>query len=197
MLVLPLYKQLCHKQLSVRLGPLLGSGNDGECYSIVGDPNKVLKLSIIFDLPQNRMGVRFQRLQQALDYVIKHQPEAYARVYEQVYLGTSLIEEKKFILYSYLMEKLLKISEDETKVFHTILSHEDRGITKNYSSAKIEKILSGLSRGLDFDAEKIILFCDNIRKVPVAHLDMHNRNIMKNEIGIFKLVDLDKIELEK
>jgi len=58
-------------------------------------------------------------------------------------------------------------------------------------------MLQGMSRGLDFDAEKVTLFCNNIRTAPVSHLDIHVRNIMKNDTGDYKLIDLDRIELEK
>ena len=57
-------------------------------------------------------------------------------------------------------------------------------------------MLDGMAQGLDFSAEKVRLFCDNIRKVPAHHLDIHVRNIMKNDLGEFKLIDLDRVVLE-
>ena len=72
----------------------------------------------------------------------------------------SLFSNKLFILHYYIMEKLYTISEDEYKVFHTILSHEDREIKKNWSRKKIEETIKGLSLGLDFDKDKVLSFCD-------------------------------------
>jgi hypothetical protein len=146
----------------------------------------------------------YQQIQKVLDHLMLTHPDAYARVYEHGYLGTYSRKaehwrsgKQNFIIYYYIMEKLRKISEDETKVFHTILSHEDRGIDKNFSLEKIGEMLEGMARGLDFDAEKVTLFCNNIKRAPLSHLDIHVRNIMKDDVGDFKLIDLDRIELEK
>ena len=92
------------------------------------------------------------------------------------------------------MEKLLKISEDEAKVFHSILSHEDRGIFKNFSTDKVKKMLHGMQRGLDFDLQKIMLFYEALQNPQILHLDIHPRNIMKDENNNFKLIDLDRLQ---
>jgi thiamine kinase-like enzyme len=90
------------------------------------------------------------------------------------------------------MEKLNKISEDEKKVFHSIMSHEDQNLHKNFSMSKIKNMLQGLSMGLDFDASKIIIFCENLRSTVIHHNDIHPRNIMKDNFGNFKLIDFDR-----
>jgi len=55
----------------------------------------------------------------------------------------------------------------------------------------------GMAAGLDFDAEKVMLFCENIRTAPIIHEDTHARNIMKNDDGDFRLIDLDSISVLK
>jgi serine/threonine protein kinase len=204
MFVWSLCRQFCPEKLPVQPEQRLGDGADGEVLSIVGDSEKVLKLGILYERHDYGMLNYYKQIKRVLEYFITAQPHAYVHVYEQGYLGTYTRPmaawrkgEQKFIIYYYIMEKLDKISDDESKVFHSILSHEDRGIDKNFSSEKIKKMLEGMASGLDFDAEKVTLFCDNIRNTPISHLDIHPRNVMKDKMGNFKLIDLDRIELEK
>ena len=204
MFVLSLCRQFCPDKLPVQPGIRLGEGADGEVLSIVGEPNRVLKLGIFYERHDGSMLSYYKQIQKALDYLILTQPDAYARVYVHGYLGSYSRKmeywrtgQQSFIVYYYIMEKLKKISDDESKIFHSILSHEDRGINKNFSLEKIGEMLEGMGRSLDFDAEKVTLFCNNIKKAPISHLDIHVRNIMKDDTGNFKLIDLDRIELEK
>jgi serine/threonine protein kinase len=150
---------------------------------MANDPNRVIKFCQATDLDQYDLTAA------VLDSLISNPLPAYARVYMR---GYRKFESKGYVLYYYVMEKLLPISEDELKVFHTILSHEDRNIEKNYTSSELEKILRGLRRGLDFDAEKVKFLSDAIRISPIKHLDIHPRNIMKNATGDFKLIDFDR-----
>jgi len=203
MFVLSLCRQFCADWIPPNLGERLGSGADGEVFSLTDDPQKVLKLGIIYEHHDGELFAYYNEIDRVLNYLIKTQPAAYAHVYEHGYLGFYSREMpywrkgiQKFVIYYYTMERLRKISEDESKVFHSIISHEDRGIKKNFSSEKIAEMLQGLGRGLDFDAEKIKLFCNNINEAVPHHLDIHIRNIMKDESNNFKLIDLDRIELE-
>jgi thiamine kinase-like enzyme len=102
---------------------------------------------------------------------------------------------QRYVLYYYIMEKLQKITEDEHKVFDSLVSHEDRGKKKNFTPAKVKEMLQGLRKGLDFDAQRVTFFYDNFNKSPVAHLDIHPRNIMKDAAGNFKLIDFDRAEI--
>lgn len=164
----------------------LGDGADGEVFVLAEEPNKVIKFCIAFEVPLESGKV--------LRYLIDNPALTHARVYEYVYLG-HMFEHRDCYLYYYTMEKLLKISEDEKKVFHSIMSHEDRNADKNFSSFKVKKMLDGLSTGLDFDAGRVIFFYDNCRKTQVDHLDIHVRNIMKDDAGNFKLIDFDRANL--
>jgi hypothetical protein len=204
MYVMSLCRQFCPEKIPVKTGERLGDGADGEVLEIVDEPNKVLKLGIFYERHDKGFLKYYKQIQAVLDYMMLVRPPAYVRVYEHGYLGSYARSmpawksgKQSFIIYYYIMEKLLKISEDERKVFHSILSHEDRGIEKNFSLEKIREMLEGMGRSLDFDAEKVTLFCDNIRGASIWHLDLHVRNIMKDSMGDFKLIDLDRIELEK
>lgn len=200
MLVHSLCQQLCPDKLPVQPVERLGDGADGELLSIQSQPDKVIKLSVIYDHPTRELKV-YQQIKQVLDYTIANQPLAFVRVYEHGYLGTYARKvagdrgSQEFLIYYYIMEKLEKITRDEEKVFHSILSHEDCGIEKNYSPEKITKMLQGMSLGLDFDAEKVMLFCNNLRLSRILHQDFHHRNVMKDSDGNFKLVDMDRAKI--
>ena len=205
MFVLSLCRQLCPDKIPYKPDIRLGEGADGEVLSLVGDEDKVMKLGILYEQRgTNTFERSYQHIQDVLSFFQQKQFDAYTRVYEYGHLGFYTRKNvsfrngtQRFGIYYYTMEKLEQISEDEAKVFHSILSHEDRGIEKNYSPDEVREMLRGMSSGLDFDVEKVTLFYENIRSAPVSHLDIHVRNIMKNRLGDFKLIDLDRIELEK
>lgn len=197
-----LWKCYCKDSLPVKIDACCGYGADGEIFSIVGEPNKVIKVSVLFDNINNSdMIIRYKQIEDIFECVITTKPCVYVNVYEYGYLGAysrgvpSWDGEQKFIIHYHIMEKLRKISEDESKLFHSIISHEDSGIIKDFSLRKIRKILKGLTLGLDFDAEKVILFCDNIMSSTIKHNDIHPRNIMIDVDGNFKLIDLDRCKL--
>jgi serine/threonine protein kinase len=184
----------------------LGDGADGEVLTIEGQPDRVIKLGVIYEYPGHQQLDIYHQIQQVLDYVMTVQPFAYVHVYEHGYLGIYSRQvhvpprgraKQDFLLYYYIMEKLSKITEDEKKVFHSIISHEDRGVEKNYSAEKIAEMLQGMSRGLDFDAEKVILFYRNLYKAKIDHQDLHPRNIMRDANGDYRVIDLDRCGLIK
>ena len=199
--VLSLCQEFCPDKLPVEIGDRLGDGADGEVLDIVGEPDKVIKLGILYEYSTDNMVDRLYSIYEVIDHIIWSQPRPCVRVYKHGCLGmysrpNNVMGEEKFIVYYYTMDKLAKLSGDEKKVFHSILSHEDRGIEKQYSSQKIDEILKGLSAGLDFDAKKVRLFCDDIESCGIIHGDLHPRNIMKTSGGDFKLIDLDRCSIK-
>lgn len=184
------------------IGNEIGIGADGQVFSLQNEDDKVIKFCVKFDHNNCSLKNEYKKVNNILFYLSTKKPIAYAHVYEYGYLGEysrSLYDgsSQKYILYYYVMEKLNKISEDEKKVFHSLLSHEDRNIKKNFSLLKIKQMLSGLSLGLDFNSEKIILFCENLKKIDIYHNDIHPRNIMKDKDNNFKLIDFDRCILNK
>lgn len=196
MLVLNVCKQVCPEKLNFNISHRIGDGADGEVFEL--QDGKVLKLCIYYDWGES---FSFENLEKVFSLLKNTNCDPFAKVYDFSYLGQ--YERKlydgnlqKYYLYYYVMEKLEKISEDEKKVFHSILSHEDRNIKKNFSILKIKKILHGLNMGLDFDMEKVILFCEQILKCKIYHKDMHPRNILKDKNNNFKLIDFDRCEIK-
>lgn len=194
-----LCQDLCPELIPVQISSRLGDGADGEVFEILNSTDKVIKFSILYEY-SNPIDKEFERISNVLDFLQRTHPDTYAQVYENKKLIKSSRKTvsglQDYILYYYIMEKCFKISDDEKKVFHTILSHEDRGIKKNYLDHEVKKILHGLSLGLDFDMKKIFSFYQSFQKVLINHSDIHPRNIMKDKLGNFKLIDFDRGELK-
>lgn len=187
----------------------LGYGADGVVYDLKNDSG-VVKFSVLYDnFEQKSLKDKYNDIINIINYIISKKPQFFCEIFEFKDLGFSsrdfltyvdnkeLKIKQNYILYCYKMEKLNKISEDESKVFHTIVSHEDSNKIKKYSSSKIKEILKGLSRGLDFDFEKVILFVDNINKSNIIHCDIHPRNIMKDNYNNYKLIDFDRSKIKE
>lgn len=201
MQVLSLCEKDCpdHIPYSDSLGKEVGAGADGQVFEIK-DSNKVIKYCVLYENYSKDLSYEFEKITQSICYIRDYKPSICARVYDFSFLayGSRKIFNglnQKYIIYYYTMEKLYKISEDEKKVFHTILSHEDRGIVKNFSEEKLRETLFGLSRGLDFDGDRVILFYNNLKNFSIRHLDIHVRNIMKDSKGNFRLIDFDRVEI--
>lgn len=187
--------------LPFKLGQCLGSGADGVTFEL--DEQRVLKLSVLFnwdDLYDQKIG----QITKVFDYMLSNECKAFCKVYDFEILGRysrSLLNDvniqQEYILYFYEMEKLTKISEEESKVFHTILSHEDRGLDKKYTLRLLENTLNGLSYSLDFEIHKVLEFYNNLQSSKIEHLDIHPRNIMKNKNGQFFMIDFDRCALKE
>ena len=113
MLVKSLCKQFCPEKIPVQLGNLISGGADGELFSIVNEPNKVIKLSVLFNRDERGIHNMYKQVQGVLDYIINTQQNAYVRIYEHGYLGSYSRHiahwgEQEFIIHYHIMEKLLK-----------------------------------------------------------------------------------------
>lgn len=193
--VLPLFWKFCPTRIPYKLGERLGSGVDGEVFEIARS-GQVIKFCILQESEGDDVNTLYSKtIDPILTSLVSRPVNVFARVYAYENMGTFYYQNKKFILYYYTMDKLEDITEDEKKVFHTIVSHEDRGIVKNFSVEEVREILRGLSRGLDFDEKKIIFFYENLKRTSINHTDVHVRNIMKDRSGNFKMVDFDRAQL--
>lgn len=190
-------------QLPFSLGKELGAGNDGQVFELKNEPTKVIKFSILFDLNFNGesyLQSKYNELSKCFD-VIKKNNTIFAKIinYQQIGFFKRKFDnnEQDYLLHYYIMEKCEKLSEDEKKVFHTILSHEDQGLIKKFSEKKFDEILFGLARGLDFDSKKIRLFYESVMASEIKHLDLHIRNIMKDSFENYKMIDFDRCILHE
>jgi len=189
--------------LPFRLGKELGHGLDGQVFKIADTlkPAKVVKLCAIFESEETDLNIDYQQVSQVLDCLLQKNPLAFVRIFSHAKLGEYYRtiygnQQQKYLLHYYVMERLQAISEDEKKVFHTILSHEDRGIEKTFTITELERTLEGLHSGLDFSMDKMRRFRLNLHAAPIIHNDLHPRNILKNIEGNYKCIDIDWCELK-
>lgn len=200
-MLLHLFKKYCPEAAPNTLYSFLGNGWDGEVWEI--SDSKVIKFSALYDTDEECIRRSFQNKEKIFEKLLYNLPNCFGNVFffQKHFEGiiSDMIlphPDMPCILYSYVMEKLYPITEDEKKVFHTIVSHEDRNAIKKFSRGALKETLSGLSKGLDFDEQRIIFFYDNLQNSPLKHQDVCPRNIMKTCQGDFKLIDFDRITLE-
>jgi serine/threonine protein kinase len=193
------------KETGLSLGEKLGAGVDGQVFSCLNAENTVIKISKIAGICSD-----VSQKYNSIDYIINYIDE---RRYKYPHLVsvfrpiTTLLMQycslewqckrdyhlSTFHIFYMWMEKLNQISDDETKIFHTLLSHEDANKIKNYSEKEAHNILLEMKKYLSFDLEKAIFFYNAIQKSDIIHNDLHPRNIMKDSSGRFKLIDLDRL----
>ncbi len=182
--------------LKYNLGNEIGYGADGQVFDLVDYDDRVIKISVLYDnlVIENP---KYNQIYSVLEDIKRGNYPMCACVYDHKYIGCgterAYIGERHYILYYYVMEKLYKITEDEKKVFYSLLSHEDRNVKKNYSLASATDMLRGMQRGLDFDYNKVFRFYRVLKESNFYHMDLHPRNIMKNINDNFKLIDFDRV----
>jgi len=180
---------------SLLTGNLLGSGADGCVYAL---NNKAVKFSVLYNL-FNNLDTEINNILYILKHLINKKNNLYVNIYDYGIIKrdyrNTINGPQEYILYFYIMDKLNPITEDEKKVFHSIISHEDRNLNKNYSEEKLKKVLDGLARGLDFDKEKIMLFYRKSKCSSLQQSDIHPRNIMKDSDNNFRFIDIDRVNL--
>lgn len=166
-------------ELPFNLGKEIGSGVDGQVFEKQGDDGRVIKLSIKDD---------FNAFENAW-LIYSCQPKHFVSVFDFGCLSN--------IIYWVEMEKLLPISEDEQRIFHTLISHEDANKQKLSSYHHGWFIMANeLSEWFSLDKEKIKQFCLSIQTSPILHGDLHPRNVMKDKNGNYKLVDFDRCSVK-
>lgn len=182
------------------VGNKIGSGADGECYLFNND--SVIKCSILYDCKDsNSLMADYNNLVEKFNFLINHSPSHIVNLFNYKLVGINFRDthfgKQEYLLHYYVMEKLIPISNDEEKVFHTIISHNDFNKTKIFSKDKLDEILNNLSLGLDFDKTKVTLFYNQIQESLIEHKDLHERNVMKDINNNFKLIDLDRLSWRK
>jgi hypothetical protein len=184
---------------SLILADKLGDGRDGEVYALQY-LSTVVKFSVIFDLGFNGAEVlqaRYYDLERVLAFIENCSPSYIVSILDHKLLHqgvrATVDGEQPYLVHCAVMERLNKLTEDEKKVFHSILSHEDANIKKLFGRDRLQEILDGLTTGLSFDREQVESFYYAVLAGSLYHDDIHPRNIMKSDDGIFKLVDLDHL----
>lgn len=176
------------------IGATIGVGCFGKVYSLLNDDSKCIKISTVYNsLLKKSFKEYINIIDNNINYLINNPTNPFVRVYSFDLLDYK--SEKNQATFSYVMDKCFRITDDEYKMFHSLVSHEDMNKVKKLSTNVVKKRANGLHLGLDFNIEHAIMFCDKLRESNIKHLDLHPRNIMKDKFGEFKLVDLDNLKI--
>ncbi len=178
----------------------IGDGADGEVFTMLNSES-LAKFSIFYCWRNENLDeVIASRLQSYA--AVRQHSDIFVNVFDSRHLVNGVRKtvdgEQEYAIFYYEMEKLLKISDDEIRVFHSIISHEDSNLKKDLNLDKISKTLDGLSIGLEFNQKKVINFCksiQNLESLGIHYTDLHPRNVMKSKDGDFKLIDIDRISV--
>jgi hypothetical protein len=173
-----------------KVGDYITSGADGSAYF---SENFVIKFVDLFDSKNKVLNI-YSKNKRIIYKIIDDKPKHYVETFDFKFVKDFTDNKNYHIIYYYVMERLNKISEDESKLFHTIMSHEDSNKIKRISDQKTIRTIKSLNLYLDFDYNKIIDFIKNIENYKIKHLDVHPRNIMKDNDGNFKFIDLERLE---
>ena len=197
MLVRKLCQQYCPDRLPANLGERLGDGADGEVFSLIDQPDRVIKLGVILQRTSLSPEDAYRDMEKVLSVLVEKQPDAFVRVYQygELYQGNRPYDNgrQNFLLYYYTMDKLRELTNEERALFAAILEHPDRIISRN--SDALERFLQEWRGGLDIDHRRVILLFEQYHAALIEHLDLHQRNIMKDAAGDYKLIDLERTEI--
>lgn len=189
------YIQENNKTIPFELGDELGYGADGQVFSLKSDYDKVLKLSVIYQNDIN-LNHHFDAVSKKLSFIMKLDSKHLAKVFEFnfLFLGNrnTINGPQKYLVYYTLLEKLNKFTEDEGKVLKTLCDIYNNKFGKN---KPFIQSCNELQNWLLFDREKVLDFYKFLIHCPVKHNDVHRRNIMKDNLGNFKLIDFDRMTL--
>jgi hypothetical protein len=191
--------------LPFELGDELGSGQDGQVFEVIetGYPiqrGSVVKLSAIYGTSSYP---EYKRVAAHLDFLHRNRTPHFAAVFNFDLLCSFNLPEmicstspkEGCTIYFVEMEELFPLSSEEVKLFHTLLSHEDANKQKDFSIEGLTRRIDELSDWFIFEKKDILSFCIAATSGRIRHKDLHPRNMMKDRLNKFKLVDLDRLEL--
>lgn len=187
------------------LGKSVGDGSDGECFEIIDQPNKIAKLGITFCNGPSKLSKSHGAFTNAIEAVIEKQPHAFVRVYEYRYLGGYMRKmpdwedgQQRFVLYAYLMDKLFPVDGADKPLLYGVLDWLENESGKPFDCKKISSAIDGeksVAIMTDESIARVNRFANGISSAPIIHQDLHIRNIMKDNLGEFNLIDLDRMVL--
>jgi len=183
-------KQLINnnKHLLPKFSYEISSGVHGVVFFISYD--KIIKISSLSSIKNVFAFVADQNyLQDLYSFLQKENFDIFAKIYDFGFCND---------LQYVILEKLNTISRDEFCIFESVISHNDNCDKKDLTKTK--SILSEVDGYLTFDQQKILSFVDKIislQEKGIEHLDLHSRNIMKDNDGNFKLIDLESVEVKQ
>ena len=165
------------------LGTEIGSGVHGQVYTLIHNPNHVVKLSVLAD-------VFLSAVERQYHFVMQHPHSTLAQVFDHQPIHHD--DELHITIYSATLERLYPLDEDEQRVMKSVVMDYNDSTNTLDARQHIEE----LQHWLDFDRQKVMDFYTALSTLPVIHRDFHRRNIMKDKLGNFKLIDFELIEIK-
>lgn len=183
------------KSIPFKIKNRIGSGADGEVYSISKD--KVIKFSIRYDCFCSWSKEDFDRIKSRtksnFDFIINNKQNDFVDVFDFNFLseGERVFNNtlQKYFTYYYVMNKLVPINESDFIKFNLIYTALDCKITYN----KLFKF----KNNFDSSYNKYINFLTKILNSKICHEDIHPKNIMMDENNNFKMIDVDRIFIKR
>lgn len=157
----------------IKIGQFIGAGSFGAVYTLLNYKNRVIKFGLEEDLEDNFNNI--VELTKTFNYIKTNKPATVAKVYDFERFDCAGVS-----AYYYIMEKLNTIPKD---------------IRLNY---KLIDVIESLCNDKKTDATPIFCkkmgeFISKTRKMKYYHDDMHGENIMIDNRGNYKLVDLESL----
>lgn len=185
------------KLLPYELGDEIShSGADGQVFHIKNDPDKVIKLSIFYSYDEYIIEHHYSNIENKYKTVINNPQKSIVKVFNINYIHHKVYGKctiaKNYIIYYSIMEKLIPITKDEDKILKSLCDLKNNKI----NTFSFPKIVDELKHYYLFDRDKVLDFYDGLDSSIVIHNDFHRRNIMKDNDGNFKLIDLDRISIK-
>lgn len=190
-------------KLDYKIGKEVGiSGADGQVFELLEYPDQVIKLSVLYDNFDLSLEKEFQRIEYVLSFLKKEKPSNYTNIFSfgKLFNSSRMIygnQEQKYIIHYCIMEKCFRLSDDEVKVFYSVIElFEKQESNVSFVKNKLKNLLNGLSLGLEFNLEKMIDFYNHLCTCMVVQNDLHARNIMRDKYGNYKIIDFDRCSLK-
>jgi hypothetical protein len=184
---------------NIELGEPTGFGGaHGEVFELVGLPDRVIKLSVLYDTFNYRETFQnaFLDIEMTFAKLIVASPSHFVRVFDFSKLAIGrrkvVFGPQEYIVYGTTMEKLFPLTEGEKKILKTICSLYNKDVDDR---RPVEKIVSEVAQWYDFPVDKVLTFYSQLLSCPHIHNDCHRRNIMKDSNNNYKLIDLDLVKI--
>lgn len=163
------------------VGDYIYAGADGEVFK---SSDKIIKFVEIFDSKKNA-NLAWNKIKRNIEWVMDNNPSNFVRVED--FGLVQVFEDNYSIVYFYLMEKLSDISSDENKLFKNIFK-DPKAKNLNFCEKDLDSY-----KYFKFDKEKVSNFVLQTKKCKMKHEDIHVKNIMKDDYGNFKFIDLERM----
>lgn len=175
----------------------IGSGADGTVYET--SSNEIIKVSVHVNWDYHNIYDSQKTILSNLAHIEKNSPCHLVKIYDigkinYITKFKSIHGDLDAYIYSYSMERLIDLSEDERRIWDSI-SHRDTGDPVKITKQTFENTKT-LCDFYNIDFKKPSFFLKCITQSNIIHLDVHPRNIMKDNENNYKLIDLDRISIQ-